>query len=221
MIPETHASEPQKQKTKKTPSIKPHPSYSKRRPPSTSSPWAATPTQSFSGGAGARQQQQQEHHYTQADPANFFAPPPPPPPHQHHQDGGADLERLERQALRRRKVEALESISHTAALFLAEFMTFANRQISSASSEGAIIGEPDERGEKYSSAGGSVPAQNCGMDYAAAAAEMAVRTPLPFFFCLGWRCIFSFLISGLLVAHSVLKHCSLTSHQGQHISQQR
>ncbi|KAK7746864.1 hypothetical protein SLS53_002052 [Cytospora paraplurivora] len=34
------------------------------------------------------------------------------------------FERLERQALRRRKVEALESLAHTAALLLAEFMDF-------------------------------------------------------------------------------------------------
>lgn len=34
------------------------------------------------------------------------------------------FEKMERQALRRRKVEALESLAHTAALFLAEFMDF-------------------------------------------------------------------------------------------------
>lgn len=40
-----------------------------------------------------------------------------------HQYLDADYERLERQALCRRKVEALESLAHTAALFLAEYMT--------------------------------------------------------------------------------------------------
>lgn len=34
------------------------------------------------------------------------------------------FDKMERQALRRRKVEALESLAHTAALFLAEFMDF-------------------------------------------------------------------------------------------------
>lgn len=41
-------------------------------------------------------------------------------------DEGPDperLERLERQALRRRKVEALEAIAHTSALLLAELQT--------------------------------------------------------------------------------------------------
>lgn len=41
----------------------------------------------------------------------------------HNMDPAA-FQKMERQALRRRKVEALESLSHTAALFLAEFIDF-------------------------------------------------------------------------------------------------
>ncbi|KUI67458.1 hypothetical protein VM1G_11496 [Cytospora mali] len=43
---------------------------------------------------------------------------------------------MERQALRRRKVEALESLAHTAALFLAEFMDFKKTSSSTANGTG-------------------------------------------------------------------------------------
>lgn len=79
--------------------------------------------------------------------------PSPQPARQHA--GDADLDKLERLALRRRKVEAIESLAHTAALFLAEYVSRNNR-------------EP----ERINPAGGA--GRNDGVDYAAAAAGMAV-----------------------------------------------
>lgn len=92
---------------------------------------------------------------------DFFAPIP------QSQQSDGDFERLERQALRRRKVEALESLAHTAALFLAEFMAHTKQKPLAPSLAG--LGEP----------GGAVPAeppQNHGVNYATAAAGVAVRT---------------------------------------------
>lgn len=107
---------------------------------------------------GSQHGRQQYYPSVDANPASFHAPSQQ---HAHHQDAG-DFERLERQALRRRKVEALESLAHTAALFLAEFMTHNNKnKASSRSSAG-----PGESGGSATAGG----AQNHGMDYAAAAA---------------------------------------------------
>lgn len=103
-----------------------------------------------------------------SDPASFFtlpqvnhAPPPPQPVHD-----PAVFERLETQALRRRKVEALESLAHTAALFLAEFMDFRKGQAAAASSSSTSNGM-----------GGPLPHVDpgAGSAYAAAAAGMAAN----------------------------------------------
>ncbi|KAF3766210.1 hypothetical protein M406DRAFT_68572 [Cryphonectria parasitica EP155] len=93
------------------------------------------------------------------------------PPHHRQEDAGGDhhLEKLERQALRRRKVEALESLAHTAALFLAEFMTYTKREVSRPSA----TAEPAGGGQENSvSSGGS---QGRGTDHAASAAAMAAN----------------------------------------------
>ncbi|KAG8160151.1 hypothetical protein KVR01_009687 [Diaporthe batatas] len=68
----------------------------------------------------------------------------------------AAFQKMERQALRRRKVEALESLAHTAALFLAEFIDYKKgRQ------------EPSRQGlEQHQSEPGT------GVAYAAAAASL-------------------------------------------------
>lgn len=92
---------------------------------------------------------------------------------QHHSQDPVEFERLERQALRRRRVEALESLAHTAALFLAEYMT-ANKTrqqapAPSAPSEAAaavaagIGGESEGRRHDH------------GVDYAAAAAGITAQ----------------------------------------------
>lgn len=170
VIPDARAADSQKRKAK-SPASKPLPSSSRHRLPNGPKPPRSVP----SGGAGAKLQPQQPQ--LQPNPTSSFSSPTP---HYHllqqqqqqqqqrqqsETQEAADLERLERQALRRRKVEALESLSHTAALFLAEFMTFTKRQNSSTlSAEDANC----EHG------GGRAPAPNDGMEYAAAAAGMAV-----------------------------------------------
>ncbi|POS77809.1 hypothetical protein DHEL01_v203784 [Diaporthe helianthi] len=69
----------------------------------------------------------------------------------------ASFQRMERQSLRRRKVEALESLAHTAALFLAEFIDFKiGRQ------EPLASGSPPTAPER----------QSAGAAYAAAAASL-------------------------------------------------
>lgn len=66
------------------------------------------------------------------------------------------FQKMERQALRRRKVEALESLAHTAALFLAEFIDYKKgRQ------------EPSQHG-----LGQHHPEPSTGAAYAAAAASL-------------------------------------------------
>lgn len=72
----------------------------------------------------------------------------------------ADFERLERQALRRRKVEALESLAHTAALFLAEYMTANKKNQTPPAGAGSRPAEDKRRDQ--------------GANYAAAAAGMIV-----------------------------------------------
>lgn len=68
----------------------------------------------------------------------------------------ATFQKMERQALRRRKVEALESLAHTAALFLEEFIGYKKGQH-----------EPSRQGlEQYR------PEPNTGAAYAAAAASL-------------------------------------------------
>lgn len=72
-----------------------------------------------------------------------------------------DFEKMERQALRRRKVEALESLAHTAALFLAEFMDFKKgRQAPQAPASSPPPGPQQQR----------QPDPGAGEAYAAAAA---------------------------------------------------
>ncbi|ROV97672.1 hypothetical protein VMCG_07357 [Cytospora schulzeri] len=98
------------------------------------------------------------HHHTTA--------PPPPPPHQSAHDPET-FERMERQALRRRKVEALESLAHTAALFLAEFMDFRKGQAAPSSTSNGTGGPPPQP---------QLPPRvdpGAGSAYAAAAAGMA------------------------------------------------
>lgn len=130
---------------------------------------AAEPSTSFASSSAGYQQQQQRHQQQQyADPASFFAPPP-------QQNGGdSDYDRRETQALRRRKVEALESISHTAALFLAEFMTFTKQQRQNSASVSGGGGEGNGYGGGQNMGEGGASAQNHGVNYAAAAAGMAV-----------------------------------------------
>lgn len=167
------APKPEKKKTKsKKPGDK-LPGVSSARPQSSAPRATASTTNgradskrknhSSAGPADPYHDQQQYIQAADADPSSFYAPPQQ---QQHHQDAG-DFERLERQALRRRKVEALESLAHTAALFLAEFMTHNNnKKESSRSSPGP--------GEPSGSAAPAGAAQNHGVDYAAAAAGMAV-----------------------------------------------
>lgn len=92
--------------------------------------------------------------------AGNHAPAPPPPVHDPE-----TFERLERQALRRRKVEALESLAHTAALFLAEFMDFRKAQAAAPSSAPSGTGGPPPPPPRMDPGAGSA--------YAAAAAGMA------------------------------------------------
>lgn len=177
VIPDPQAPKAQKRKRKPSSAALPPPK-STQQLPNGSSPWPANPTPSFSSADTGTSRQQQ---YVQTDHASPSAPSLPYQQqlqqqhrqHHNHQEA-ADLERLERLALRRRKVEALESISHTAALFLAEFMTFAKRQGSSSSSAGGANHEQDSGGGQSANVG-NIPGQNSGMVYAAAAAGMAVR----------------------------------------------
>lgn len=106
-----------------------------------------------------------------SDPASCFTLPqanhaPAPPQSVHDPE---TFERLERQALRRRKVEALESLAHTAALFLAEFMDFRKAQAAAAapspSSTTNETGAPPPPPPRMDPGAGSA--------YAAAAAGMA------------------------------------------------
>ncbi|ROW04294.1 hypothetical protein VSDG_01110 [Cytospora chrysosperma] len=95
--------------------------------------------------------------------AGTHAPATPPSVHDPE-----TFERLERQALRRRKVEALESLAHTAALFLAEFMDFRKAQAAAPTSAPNGTGEPpppSPEPERMDPGAGSA--------YAAAAAGMA------------------------------------------------
>ncbi|KAL1877053.1 hypothetical protein Daus18300_002663 [Diaporthe australafricana] len=67
-----------------------------------------------------------------------------PKPPEHNTDA---FEKLERQALRRRKVEALESLAHTAALFLAEFMNYnKGRQEPATNTSSALESGQDQTG---------------------------------------------------------------------------
>ncbi|ROW17084.1 hypothetical protein VPNG_01059 [Cytospora leucostoma] len=116
-------------------------------------------------------------------------PQPPPPPQRRHEaqqrpapsvlhqeqghrqqpatiQGPEVFERMERQALRRRKVEALESLAHTAALLLAEFMDF-NRKGSPPDHHHQTPPPPAEAGSATPSGTGG------GSAYAAAAAGVA------------------------------------------------
>ncbi|KAJ0125159.1 hypothetical protein J7T55_006503 [Diaporthe amygdali] len=78
------------------------------------------------------------------------------------------FERMERQALRRRKVEALESLAHTAALFLAEFLDFRKAQQVPAATR-----SPPAGSEQHQVGPGA------GVAYAAAAAGMAANVFQP------------------------------------------
>lgn len=202
VVPDAKATESQKRK-QKSPASKPQPSSTRHRLPN----GPKSSRSLSSGGAGAKQPpppqpplQQQQQQHLQPDPTTFFSSPTPQNHQQQlqrQQSDAADLERLERQALRRRKVEALESLSHTAALFLAEFMTFTKRQnASSTSSSGAgANGKQGSGGD--GDGGGLAPVPNHGMEYAAAAAGMAVRInslcpPPPrrfsFYISMSWTC---------------------------------
>lgn len=107
-----------------------------------------------------------------SDPASFFTLPQvnhaPPPPQTVHDP--AAFERLETQALRRRKVEALESLAHTTALLLAEFMDFRKGQAAAAPSSSTPNGT-----------GGPLPhvGPGAGAAYAAAAVGMAANLIRP------------------------------------------
>lgn len=86
-------------------------------------------------------------------------------PPEHNTDA---FEKLERQALRRRKVEALESLAHTAALFLGEFMNYnKGRQQPAATTSPAL-----ESGQNQTGPG-------VGAAYAAAAAGIAANVFQP------------------------------------------
>lgn len=95
-----------------------------------------------------------------ATPQASYAPPPPQTLHD-----PATFERLERQALRTRKVEALESLAHTAALMLAEFMDFRQSQAAAAASSSTTTNATDGPSPQVDPGEGSA--------YAAAAAGMA------------------------------------------------
>ncbi|KAJ4424504.1 hypothetical protein N0V82_000828 [Gnomoniopsis sp. IMI 355080] len=178
VIPDPHAPESQKRKRKAS-------SSRPQQLTNGSSSWPASnapPSFSYANTGPSQHHHQQ---YAQAVSANSTAPSSP---HHHHQQDTAEFERLERLALRRRKVEALESISHTAALFLAEFMAFAKWQqgsspsstaASAAGGGGRGANGDDDDGRGLSSSGHSIgigrsaAAQDHGMVYAAAAAGMA------------------------------------------------
>lgn len=91
---------------------------------------------------------------------------------QHQPQDPVEFERLERQALRRRRVEALESLAHTAALFLAEYMT-ANKTRQQA----PVPSTPWEVAAAAGPGGESEGRRrhDHGVDYAAAAAGMTAQ----------------------------------------------
>lgn len=105
------------------------------------------------------------HQPAASHPASFFVQPQAPPQPVHDPP---IFEMMERQALRRRKVEALESLAHTTALFLAEFMDFKKAQQAAAASSPLT----------FSVTAGPPPPQanpSAGSAYAAAAAGMAAN----------------------------------------------